>query len=131
MPKILSITRSADFKTINLHGQKFFAKSLILQQNPTDNFYFKDVKNGKNADDFMRVGYTASKAVGNAVERNRAKRRLRAAASELLPLYGKMHHDYVIIARKEVVAIDYEKILADLKFCLKRISNANSGDKKA
>ena len=41
----------------------------------------------------LRVGFTASKKIGNAVARNRAKRRLRAAAREVLPLLGRKGHD--------------------------------------
>ena len=46
-----------------------------------------------------RLGITASRKVGNAVQRNRAKRRLRAAGQALLSQHGKQGHDYVLIAR--------------------------------
>ena len=49
----------------------------------------------------MRVGFTASRKVGNAVVRNRAKRRLRAAAAEVLPRDGRPGTDYVLIARAQ------------------------------
>jgi ribonuclease P protein component len=47
----------------------------------------------------VRVGFTCSKKVGNAVARNRAKRRLRAIAQELLPSHGREGWDYVLIGR--------------------------------
>ena len=50
----------------------------------------------------IRVGYTCSKKVGNAVARNRAKRRLRAAAREILPAKGRAGWDYVLIGRRDV-----------------------------
>ena len=62
----------------------------------------------------IRVGFTASKKIGNAVARNRAKRRLRAAASQLLPLLGRGGHDYVLVARGTTVARPFDDLLADL-----------------
>lgn len=52
----------------------------------------------------LRVGYTCSKKVGNAVARNRAKRRLRAAAAAVLPGLGRPGWDYVLIGRAGVTA---------------------------
>jgi ribonuclease P protein component len=50
------------------------------------------------------VGFTCSKKVGNAVARNRAKRRLRAAAQQIIPNYGQLGYDYVLIGRRDVTA---------------------------
>src|SRR5205085_871500 len=54
-----------------------------------------------------RIGFTASRKVGNAVLRNRARRRLRAVAAEVLPLHAAPGHDYVLIARGETVVRPY------------------------
>ena len=67
----------------------------------------------------IRVGFTASKKIGNAVARNRAKRRLRAAASQLLPLLGRQGHDYVLVARGTTVARPYQDLLNDISTALK------------
>ena len=53
----------------------------------------------------IRVGYTATRKVGGAVVRNRAKRRLRAAAAQALPHWGRAGWDYVLIARPGATAI--------------------------
>ena len=65
-----------------------------------------------------RVGFTASKKIGNAVARNRAKRRLRAAASQLLPLLGRKGHDYVLVARATTGTRAYHALLADVTAAL-------------
>lgn len=70
----------------------------------------------------LRVGYTASKRVGNAVARNRAKRRLRAAAACVLPLHGKAGTDYVLIARAGTGERVYAELLADLEGALRQLS---------
>ncbi len=67
----------------------------------------------------LRVGFTASKKIGNAVARNRAKRRLRAAAFELLPLLGRQGHDYVLVARGTTVARPFPALLSDITTALK------------
>jgi len=66
-----------------------------------------------------RIGFTASRKVGNAVARNRAKRRLRAAASQLLPLLGREGHDYVLVARASTGTRAFEALLADVTTALK------------
>jgi len=67
----------------------------------------------------VRVGFTASRKVGNAVARNRAKRRLRAAASQLLPLLGRQGHDYVLVARASTGTRAFDALLADVTAALK------------
>ncbi len=75
----------------------------------------------------MRVGYTASKKVGNAVHRNRAKRRLRALTSEILTAEAKPGHDYVLIARGATVDRDFDDLRQDLRHSLKRLRLLRTG----
>ncbi len=67
----------------------------------------------------VRVGFTATKKIGNAVVRNRAKRRLRAAAAELLPLLGREGHDYVLVARASLGDRPFPALLSDITTALK------------
>lgn len=61
----------------------------------------------------IRVGFTATKRIGNAVVRNRAKRRLRALARCVLPQYGLPGYDYVFIARNNTHTRAYDALLDD------------------
>ena len=73
----------------------------------------------------VRVGFTCSKKVGNAVARNRAKRRLREVARLVLPQAGHPGWDYVLIGRAEATAArDFQKMQADLRWALSRLHGA-------
>jgi ribonuclease P protein component len=74
----------------------------------------------------LRVGYTASRRVGNAVARNRAKRRLRAAAAAILPQRGRAATDYVLVARADTVRRPYAQLLADLEGALRQLGRPHS-----
>lgn len=74
------------------------------------------------APDAIRVGFTCSKKVGNAVARNRAKRRLREVARKLLPKIGQPGWDYVLIGRATATAQrPFEDLQGDLIYALKKL----------
>ena len=66
----------------------------------------------------VRVGFTATRKVGGAVVRNRAKRRLREAARALVPRFGRPGHDYVFIARGGAPTRPWLRLLDDVKSAL-------------
>ena len=76
-----------------------------------------------------RVGFTASRKVGNAVARNRARRRLRSLADEILAGRGEPGTDYVLIARRALLARPYGALRQDLESALSRVQR--STDRKA
>lgn len=69
-------------------------------------------------DERVRAGFTATKKIGGAVVRNRAKRRLREAARALLPLHGRAGCDYVFIARGGTTVRPWARLLDDVKSAL-------------
>jgi ribonuclease P protein component len=70
----------------------------------------------------IRVGFTATKRIGGAVVRNRAKRRLREAARLTLPGLARPGCDYVLIARGGVTTRPWLRLLDDLKSALIRLA---------
>jgi len=85
----------------------------------------------KSDDDRSGIGsgFTATKKTGNAVRRNRAKRRLRAASQQLLPRFGHDGWDYVFIARKQTASTKWTQLLDDMKAALLSLRN-NSGTRR-
>ena len=74
------------------------------------------------ADDLgPRLGLTVTKKVGNAVERNRVRRRLRAAAEAALGKHGCSGHDYVVIGRRGTLKRPFAAIMADLAQAMSRL----------
>ncbi len=67
------------------------------------------------------VGYTVSKRVGNAVARNRVKRRLRALVRLLIPARAKNGMAYVFIGRKSAIDRPYEKLEGDFKYAFHKL----------
>jgi len=70
----------------------------------------------------VRAGFTATKRIGGAVERNRAKRRLREAARLLLPELASPGFDYVFVARGGVTTRPWPRLLDDVKSALLRLA---------
>ena len=72
----------------------------------------------RHGSDRIGAGFTATKKIGNAVVRSRAKRRLREAARQVLPLHGKPGADYVFIARMDTATIGWQRLLDDMESAL-------------
>jgi ribonuclease P protein component len=111
----------ADFLRVAAKRHKAVAPGLILQaalQAP-----------GLEGGATVRVGFTASRKVGNAVTRNRAKRRLRAAAAQILSDLGSPGTDYVLIARAATAERPYAALVADLASALRRVERSRAGSR--
>ncbi len=119
------LKRRQDFVRIASQGQHWVTPNFILQCHPYLGLQ------GNDADQGIRVGYVASRRVGGAVERNRAKRRLRVIVEQVLKEVGLVGFDYVLVARKVILAADFEQLLRDLKWAVKRIHTRTSKSERA
>jgi ribonuclease P protein component len=87
---------------------------------PTPGFILL-VRDRKDADPAMRVGFTVTKKIGGAVVRNRMKRRFRALAREIVPVKGLAGSDHVMIGRMKGIEREYGLLREELAGALDRL----------
>jgi ribonuclease P protein component len=80
------------------------------------------VRDRGDKDPQMRVGFTVTRKIGNAVARNRMKRRFRALAREIIPVHGYSGSDHVMIGRSGGTKRDFGLLRQDLTKALQRVS---------
>ena len=102
-----TIKKRIDFIKISKKGKKSFTKGFVLQK-------YKRSLSHKDKGNIARVGFTITKKIGGAVVRNKIKRRFRAIIKEILNNYLKKNYDYVIIANKKSLIMDYKELKTDI-----------------
>ncbi|MGI9500810.1 MAG: ribonuclease P protein component [Geminicoccaceae bacterium] len=115
---VVRLKRRSEFLAVAATGRRWVAPAFVLQIGP---------RGGRGQDilsDEIGLGFTATKRIGNAVARNRAKRRLREAARQLLPHAANAAHDYVLIARTGVLTCAFPTLLGDLKEAFSKVLSA-------
>ncbi len=122
------LRKRRDFLRVAAAQKKWVSKNIIVQkakrQDPNPD---TDTDTEDRAG--FRVGYTASKKVGNAVKRNRAKRRLREVVRATMGQVAEAGCDYVIIARSECVDVAFDQLIRDFGWCVRRLKEQNSQNK--
>ncbi|MCC5963325.1 MAG: ribonuclease P protein component [Rhodobacteraceae bacterium] len=103
-----------------------FLRAARAGRTPTPGFLLQARARGSGG--AMRVGFTCSKKLGNAVTRNRAKRRLRAVVQQVLPVHGRAGWDYVLVGRPgTTVTHDFATMCRDLERALAKLHKQHGG----
>lgn len=108
-------------KIYTLKKRKDFLRVAANSYIATHNMVLQAAHSLLDTDDFF-VGYTATKKIGNAVCRNKCKRRLRAIVQNVLTQYALPHTDYVFVARSTTATCDYTELKRDTIYALKKIN---------
>jgi len=117
-PVLRVLKKRSAFLAVAAHRKRWVTTAFVVQAAPQVSG--GDGEPEGEAVPVIGLGLTTSKKmVGKkAVDRNRARRRLRALAREYLPLWAQTGHDYVLIARKDALTLDYERLKRDLRWAL-------------
>ena len=107
--RLANIRKRADFLAAN-GGLRTTTPGFILL-----------IRDRKDADASMRVGFTVTKKIGGAVVRNRMKRRFRALAREVVPAKGLAGADHIMIGRAKGVERDFGLLRSELASALDRL----------
>ena len=111
--KFQTIKKRRDFVLSNKFGKKIFNKNFILQK-------YNQIEQDQPS---LKFGFTATKRIGNAVKRNRAKRRMRALISLFLKenrLLFEETSSYIIVAKKSLIEASFLDLRNEMKECLSK-----------
>lgn len=106
-----SLRHRADFLRLQKNGQKWITPAFVIQLS---------FRNDSSLP--PEIGFTATKKLGNAVIRNRCRRRLRAMCDNVVSQFTMQGVQAVIIARSESETTDFEKLSKDLRWALRRLN---------
>ncbi len=116
VPKnVVRLKKRAEFLAVAATGRRWVAPAFVLQVGP------RLIDHGLVAQNHVGLGFTTTKRLGNAVARNRAKRRLREASRLLLPDAAAAAHNYVLIARTEILTCAFQTLVRDLERAFLRV----------
>ena len=113
---LVQLRKRSEFLRVASTRTKQVTQGLILQYRRHTS---KEIQSNQLA--ALHLGFTVSKKVGNSVNRNRVKRRLRAVARAILPRKAFPHHDFVIIGRKNTIKRSFPDLLCDLEMAVQKL----------
>lgn len=115
--KLTTLKKRSEFLRLR-GGARCPAPPFVLEAKPR--------LDGADAAGPPRFGFTVTKAMGNAVARNRIRRRLKAAVTALADKVARPGHDYVLIARTEALDIPFDRLKKELERAFQRVHHASA-----
>jgi ribonuclease P protein component len=109
--RVVTLKRRAEFQRIR-KGARWATTAFVLEARAR----------GDGATPHPRFGFTITRQVGKAVERNRIRRRLKAAVGKLQKEHARPDFDYVLIARRSALEQAFPALVADLATALDRVN---------
>ena len=125
MPVVGRLRKRPDFLKVAAARSKWVTPGLILQARRRP-VAADSAEEDAAAAELVRVGFTVSRKVGKAVQRNRARRRLKAVAAEVLPGHARPGYDYVLIGRGGTLERPYGALVEDLRSALDRVGQGGT-----
>ncbi|MCX8506359.1 MAG: ribonuclease P protein component [Alphaproteobacteria bacterium] len=136
--RLARMKKRADFQRLTASPNKYFTPSLVIQtaacrqlSRTSEKLAPKKLRpeqltsvefSESHSDDVTgKLGFTASRKVGNAVMRNRAKRRMRAASDRIMGGRVRQDWDFVLVARQSTATRPWAELLADLESGLRKL----------
>ena len=118
------LTRRADFVAMR-GGRRQHCRAFVLQAR------VRGADETPGPSGAARFGFTVTKRVGNSVERNRIRRRLRGAVRTGAPGHCRPGHDYVLVARREALSEPFASMVGELRQALDRLARQGADQRGA
>ena len=123
MLDLRTLKRRAEFLRVR-KGARWATAAFVLEAKPRGSESEAGAVRRQVGEPHARFGFTVTRQVGKAVERNRIKRRLKAAVRELGADHARPEFDYVLIARRPALTCAFGDIRSDLVKAFERVHRA-------
>ncbi len=118
-PGVITLKRRGEFQRVR-KGARWAGPAFVLEAKERN----RENDGPRSAGQEPRFGFTVTRQIGKAVDRNRIRRRLKAAVRGISPDHARGNFDYVLIARKPALTSAFGAIVSDLVKALERVHRA-------
>ena len=109
--KIDNLKKRSSYKAVAAHGVRYVSTAFILQVG----------KKMKDTPDMIRFGFTTSRKVGGAVERNRVRRQLKELARQVIAPHIERGRDYVLVGRRRALKTPFQAMVLEAQKAMRKL----------